>query len=82
MPPATPVFQRDLGRCEEVAGLASEFLEEDLEDSTARAVAAHLRTCRDCLRQYAELALTIAAVRHFGPRMGFTDEWPLRHGGY
>lgn len=55
-------------RCDEVLQIASDYLEGDLETATAAAVAAHLRCCPECLRQYAELALTIAAVRSLRAR--------------
>jgi anti-sigma factor RsiW len=55
--------------CEEFLQVASDYLEGDLEPLTAQAVAAHLRRCPGCLRQYAELALTITAVRNLGPRV-------------
>lgn len=55
--------------CEEFLQVADDYLEGDLEAAAAEVVAAHLRRCPRCLRQYAELALTITAVRSLGPRM-------------
>ncbi len=73
MPPGRPAVQGELDRCPEVADLASEFLEGDLDDASARAVATHLNRCSGCLRLYAELALTILAMRRLGPRMALTS---------
>lgn len=71
---ATPADDR--GRCcEEIARLADEFLERELDDATATAVSAHLGGCAACARLYAELALTIAAVRRIGPRLLAAEAW-------
>jgi hypothetical protein len=70
MPPAEPVAHEDVDTCEDMADVASEFLEGDLDDGSATAVAAHLKLCRGCLRFYAELAVTILAMHQLGPRRG------------
>jgi predicted anti-sigma-YlaC factor YlaD len=72
MPPARPAAQGDLDPCPGLADVASDYLEGDLDEDSARAVAAHLQHCSDCLRFYAELALTILAMRRLAPRMGLT----------
>ncbi len=68
MPPAEPVVHRDVDACQELANLASEYLEGDLDERSATAVAAHLQRCPGCLRFYAELALTIVAMHQLRPR--------------
>lgn len=73
MPPARPVAQGDLARCTDLVDVASEYLEGDLDASSARAVKAHLERCTDCLRLYAELALTILTLHRLGPRLGLTS---------
>lgn len=57
------------GDCEEIAGLASEFLEGELDAPAMARVGVHLLGCCPCAQLYAELALTIAAVHRLGPRM-------------
>ncbi len=73
MPPARPAVLGTLDRCPEVADVASAFLEEELDDASTRAVAAHLAHCPGCLRFYAELALTILAAHRLGARLGLTS---------
>ncbi len=75
MGPARQAARGELDRCERVRELASEFLERELAAAAAGAVAQHLRRCPDCLRFYAELALTILAMRDLGPRLALTRGW-------
>jgi len=70
---------RDLIDCGETLRLASDFLEGELLLPEAAAVAAHLTACTCCARQFAELAVTITALRQLGPRLHLTNE---RFGGW
>lgn len=65
---ANPAIAEEL-ECESVRELASEYLERELAAAEAGAVGQHLRRCPECLRFYAELALTILAMHDLGPRL-------------
>ncbi len=69
---ANPAVAEELEPCESVRELASEFLEDELDAPSAGAVGQHLRRCPECLRFYAELALTILAMHDLGPRLALT----------
>ncbi len=71
MPPTSPAGPGKLG-CTDIADLASEFLERDLDECTTSAVTAHLQQCHACLRLYAELAMIIHAMHRLGPSKGLT----------
>lgn len=52
--------------CEQVSELISEYIDGELDESTAAAVASHIDNCADCRRLYDEISAVCRAVADIG----------------
>ena len=52
--------------CEQVSELISEYIDGELDDATAAAVASHIDNCDDCRRLYDEISAVCRAVHNIG----------------
>jgi len=57
-------FSRDLAKCEQVRGLMSDYVDEDIDDADRRRVERHVLMCRPCRRVLGNLRQTVGRLSH------------------
>ena len=62
-------------KCEQVRPVLGEYLEETLESTARRDVAAHLQTCADCARETRTMAQLLTVLHQLPPREPVLDIW-------